>query len=134
MQNKKAIVNLPVFVFIILLLSLTFFASSLYKFTLEDEAEIFIAEIESANLALNLRSDMINLLTTNNSNLTISLGSQTYELLELHGKNINITRYTNTKKIEISIPTLGFDFCNSYNLTNITTIFNYNGSCVKIVG
>jgi hypothetical protein len=55
-----------------------------------------------------------------------------YELLTLSGKDINITRFTNKKKIDISIATLGFEFCDVYNITSLQNSFGYNGSCIEL--
>lgn len=132
--NKKAIVTLTMFSFIVItvffVLLFSYFSFDYIKITGEEK----IVEKEVLNSLTSLRSELLPLIVYNNSNLTYMNELDSDIIINITTNVLSAKKYTSNNLISYSISTLGIDFCSNYQVyPNINTTYVFNGSCIYVL-
>jgi len=131
-KRKKALVGLTTYSLILILMIVLLISSISFYDTSKEDILLKNKKQEILNSILTFRSDLINIISTNNSNLTY-INSYDVESIIIYLENTSIIGedLSLNEKVKINITSLGIGFCSSYNFSsNINVTFTYNGTCI----
>jgi len=134
LNSKKTIVSITTFALILVLAISLFIGTIFLTDTLKEKVLIKNKNQEVLNSVQTFRSQLLDVISKNNSNLTYN-NKYDLESIKINLENKTISGIDKSLKfeiIEINISTLGMKFCTNYSFYPVgNTSFNYNGSCIS---
>lgn len=131
--NKKAFVNISTFsLILILLIILMIFSFGFYSYSKQSLLDEKL-KLEITNSVLTFRSDLLNILTKENSSINYkNIYDPQAIIISVEEKTIKGEVYFKNSYQTLNFTTLGFSFCSNYSFSPVIgKNFTFNGSCVS---
>jgi len=134
-KKKNGVISIISFVLILLLIIIIFISSNNFYKNSKENIIFKNKNQEVLNSILTFRSDLINLVSKNNSNL-IYLNNYDLESISIYLNNQTISGVdlSLNKRVEVNVSSLGLEFCSNYTFSpKFSSNFSYNGICISMI-